>query len=287
MANKMNSRVTPLEHTMIGAVGGVMEVCLMQPMVAFKNALQEGRPLPSLTNPLALYRGLLINCGSIAPITASQFGTNRFMERLLTQRTGQELSSLGRFGCAAVAGTVSALVASPTELIIIQQQKKCTPLLQEVKHFAQTYPVYSAFRGLWPCMGRETLYAAGYLGLCPILYDKLQNNGAFKDSPGSAMAIAGVVGGVFAASASHPFDTIKTRMQAHMYSKPEYLTWTSTAQTIYTEGGLLRFWRGLLPRMTRIIAATFILINVRATAVTYLEAQREPPEEQIMPALGQ
>eukprot|EP00879_Flechtneria_rotunda_P025306 GHRR01026884.1.p1 GENE.GHRR01026884.1~~GHRR01026884.1.p1 ORF type:complete len:126 (+),score=32.55 GHRR01026884.1:263-640(+) len=63
-----------------------------------------------------------INCGSIAPITASQFGTNRFMERLLTQRTGQELSSLGRFGCAAVAGTVSALVASPTELIIIQQQ---------------------------------------------------------------------------------------------------------------------------------------------------------------------
>ena len=67
------------------------------------------------------------------------------------------------------------------------------------------------------------------------------------------MAIAGVVGGVFAASASHPFDTIKTRMQAHMYSKPEYLTWTSTAATIYKEGGVLNFWRGLLPRMTRII----------------------------------
>ena len=27
-------------------------------------------------------------------------------------------------------------------------QKKCTPLLQEVKSFAQTYPAYSAFRGL-------------------------------------------------------------------------------------------------------------------------------------------
>lgn len=67
------------------------------------------------------------------------------------------------------------------------------------------------------------------------------------------MAIAGVAGGVFAASASHPFDTIKTRMQAFMYSKPEYLTWTSTAATIYKEGGVLNFWRGLLPRMTRII----------------------------------
>lgn len=144
---------------MIGGVGGIMEVCLMQPMVAFKNALQEGRPLPR--TPTQMYRGLLvrrsarlplavlppvvsihrdtynmqtmqnhtstwhvqINCGSIAPITASQFGTNRFMEKLLTQRSGgEQLGTLGRFGCAAVAGTVSALVASPTELIIIQQQ---------------------------------------------------------------------------------------------------------------------------------------------------------------------
>jgi Mitochondrial carrier protein len=69
------------------------------------------------------------------------------------------------------------------------------------------------------------------------------------------MAVAGVAGGVFAASASHPFDTIKTRMQAHMYSRPEYATWTSTASTIYAEGGILNFWRGLLPRMTRIIGA--------------------------------
>ncbi|KAF8058077.1 mcfT [Scenedesmus sp. PABB004] len=272
------SRVTPLEHTAIGAVGGVMEVCLMQPMVAFKNALQEGRPLPR--TPLAMYRGLLINCGSIAPITASQFGTNRFMERLVSQRAGgQELGSWGRFGCAAVAGAVSALVASPTELIIIQQQKKCTPLLAEVRHFVATYPAKSAFRGLGPCMGRETLYAAGYLGLCPILYDKLKDSDALKGSPAGAMAIAGVVGGVFAACASHPFDTIKTRMQAAMYGKPEYLTWTSTAATILAEGGVLNFWRGLLPRMTRIIAATFILINVRSTVVGHLEAQRAPPGE--------
>jgi hypothetical protein len=34
------------------------QVCVMQPMVAFKNALQEGRPLPR--TPLALYRGLVV-----------------------------------------------------------------------------------------------------------------------------------------------------------------------------------------------------------------------------------
>jgi hypothetical protein len=63
-------------------------------------------------------------------------------------------------------------------------------------------------------------------------------------------------------------------MQAHMYDKEEYLTARSAARTIHSEGGVLTFWNGLLPRMTRIIAATFILINVRSRAVAYLEAQR-------------
>jgi hypothetical protein len=53
------SRVSSLEHTAIGAFGGMLEVIVMQPMVAFKNALQEGRPLPK--TPIALYRGLVVS----------------------------------------------------------------------------------------------------------------------------------------------------------------------------------------------------------------------------------
>lgn len=55
----MQSRVTPFEHTMIGGMGGTMEVFIMQPMMALKNALQEGRPIP--TRPRELYRGLLVS----------------------------------------------------------------------------------------------------------------------------------------------------------------------------------------------------------------------------------
>ena len=50
------SKVTPFEHTLIGAIAGVTEVCITQPTNGIKNALQEGRPVPR--NPLALYRGL-------------------------------------------------------------------------------------------------------------------------------------------------------------------------------------------------------------------------------------
>lgn len=44
---------------MIGAFAGMTEVTIMQPTVAIKNALQEGRPLPR--TPVAYYRGLAVS----------------------------------------------------------------------------------------------------------------------------------------------------------------------------------------------------------------------------------
>ena len=51
--------LTSLEMTAIGAVSGTFEVCVMQPTVAVKNAIQEGRPIPR--TPAGLYRGLLVS----------------------------------------------------------------------------------------------------------------------------------------------------------------------------------------------------------------------------------
>jgi len=52
------STLSPIEHTAIGALAGVLEVSVMQPTVTVKNALQEGRALPK--TPLAFYRGYLV-----------------------------------------------------------------------------------------------------------------------------------------------------------------------------------------------------------------------------------
>jgi solute carrier family 25 citrate transporter 1 len=59
----------------------------------------------------------------MAPITASQFGTNRIMEKLIAKYTGKDyLTESSRFACAATAGAVSSFICTPTELVIIQQQ---------------------------------------------------------------------------------------------------------------------------------------------------------------------
>ena len=54
----MSSSVTPIEHTAIGGLAGLIEVGVTQPTVAIKNALQEGRPMP--TQISAYYRGLFV-----------------------------------------------------------------------------------------------------------------------------------------------------------------------------------------------------------------------------------
>lgn len=215
-----------------------------------------------------LYRGLVINAASMAPITATQFGTNRLMENVIQSYTGAPVNSLGRFGCAAIAGGVSAFIGSPSELIIIQQQRSGRALAAEVRNFLSRHAPHCIYRGITACIARETMYAAGYLGLCPVLNDALRKQGY---TAGTSLLVSGMTGGIFAAAMSQPFDTMKTRMQAFMYDKKEYHTLVSTAKQVYAEGGLARFWAGLIPRMTRIIAATFILNTVRTTAVGILE----------------
>ena len=59
---KKQNTLSAAEHTAIGAAAGTIEVLINQPTVAIKNALQEGRPLPSSFG--AYYRGLVVNTTS-------------------------------------------------------------------------------------------------------------------------------------------------------------------------------------------------------------------------------
>ena len=74
MPASRGENLPPWQHTSIGALAGFIEVCVMQPTVGVKNALQEGRPIPR--SPLKLYRGLTVSLQQPAldplPIRARQ-----------------------------------------------------------------------------------------------------------------------------------------------------------------------------------------------------------------------
>ena len=68
-------------------------------------------------------------------------------------------------------------------------------------------------------MARDSLYTAGYLGICPVLYDWLQHQPWIQDYHSSTpLLMSGITGGLFAAIASQPADTVKTRMQVSISS---------------------------------------------------------------------
>lgn len=269
------SKVSAVEQTAIGALAGMAEVCIMQPVVGLKNALQEGRPVPRQLNHL--YRGLGMGVASQAPITATQFGANAACEQIYWKLSGSKASGASQIMCATTAGAVSGVVATPAELLVIMQQKSGRSLPAEAAAFIKEHGLRPLFsRGLGMCVAREALYAGGYLGLFPALQGYLDTRPEMKAYPaGTSTLAAGLTAGFFGSFTSHPFDTVKTRQQAFMYSKPEYISSWSSIKTLYEQDGLGAFWKGYLPRGFRIICAVFVLNGVRNSMIDYLEAGRE------------
>jgi hypothetical protein len=103
--------------------------------------------------------------------------------------------------------------------------------------------------------------ACGAVQLMPIVRQMLEENEDFMASvpKGSAYIASGIGTGLFAATISHPFDTIKTKMQAFIEpSHPRHKDFSSiprTVATIFREEGAQAFFLGLGPRAFRISCA--------------------------------
>ncbi|KAK9833045.1 hypothetical protein WJX74_005393 [Apatococcus lobatus] len=232
--------LSSLEHTAIGACAGLTE-----------------RP-----------------AGSIAPITAVQFGAHSL---LISGFANNDLSAASRIGVASAAGVASAFVSAPAELVMIQQQKHGRPLLTELQHIVKQHGLKRLYRGMTMTMAREGIYTASYLGVCPTLCDYLQGTDILRDqSPTTSFLISGCTAGLLAAVATQPADTIKTRMQAFIdsTSHPQYQSVASSAQAIASSQGYRGLWLGLAPRAFRLVGATFILNKVRTGIIDLVEHQR-------------
>eukprot|EP00850_Spirogloea_muscicola_P007019 SM000034S12773 [mRNA] locus=s34:600068:601992:- [translate_table: standard] len=247
--------ISPAASAAIGGLAGIIEVGLQQPSVSWKNAIQDKRTIS--LNLRVLYRGVLVNAGSMMPINAVQFGVNGYLEQQL-ESYGM-LNDLGRAGVAGVAGAVSVAVTCPAELVMIQQQKLGGTLLCQARDVMLRNGLASFYRGVVPNIARDTVYTAAYLGVNPIMRCRLQAGvPALSERPFLAMISSSLISGVAAAVITQPFDTIKTRMQSNLELQ-EMKSMVKTGIAMWHEGGFRRLWSGLLPRAQRIACAVFIL----------------------------
>ncbi|BAM82264.1 carnitine carrier Crc1p [Cyanidioschyzon merolae strain 10D] len=263
-------KLRPGELVGIGALAGVIELCIQQPTIYFKNQIQRSAEI--VFRPSHWYRGLFVNAASIAPITGIQFagtgiGRNFFAARHADAGSDTGLSNGEKIAAACFGGALSATVSSPAELVMIQQQKRGTTLVSEFVNVARQGP-FRLYKGFLATAIREGIYTGGYLGLAPVLRAEIE---ARTGGPGVvAFASSGIIAGVVAASASQWADTIKTIQQADIphpgdpNETPDvgkrYRNFFQTARKVYQEKQSIRFFfSGLVPRGIRTVGAVFIL----------------------------
>lgn len=90
----MRASLSETENLGVGIVGGCVETTALMPIITAKLCIQEGRPYPTF---LGMYRGVGVQAGSVAPITAAQMLFNGLIEKAVTG--GSRLPSDGEQVC--------------------------------------------------------------------------------------------------------------------------------------------------------------------------------------------
>lgn len=238
------------ENILLGGIAALTEGILLQPTLYWKNCLQQGLPLSM--SPRMIYRGTgAALCNEVAQMCL-QFGATGAIKARLSGYS----KAVADIGSAAAAGMLSAAVASPIELVMIQQQRVGGSLVGTPLRVLRENGAGSSgmLRGLGLAVMRDSIYVGGMLGLTPVMQAYLQESHGMQQSSASlsASALGGIAGGVL----SHPFDVVKTCMQGDL-AQTKFGSTSSTFRTLLAEGRG-RFSNGMFWRTANITATVYI-----------------------------
>ena len=101
------------------------------------------------------YRGVFVQAGTVAPITALQVMLNGMLGSMVLQGEKRNLTDLEKMSTSAGAGALSAFVYGPVDLTTIQQQKLGLNPIQTLQSVMKEHGNLSIFRGFSACAVRQ------------------------------------------------------------------------------------------------------------------------------------
>jgi len=258
----INMPMSDMENCAIGIFCGFADTTLLQSTNYWKNAQQQG--LPFTLNPAVLYRGYTVNTLQNSFCVMSQFFLNGIIKKALTGGSDRELGPFEKIGAGVSAGMLSSFVASPCELVMIQQQVNGGGLFETASRLLKEGPT-TVFRGTLGMMAREGVYCGGYLGIMPVVRQHICET--YPDTYGSnddkARLYATFVAGPICSFSSHPPDTIKTCLQGDIRNA-KFSGYAQTAQVLIKERGLPSLWAGMPWRLFRQFCAIFLFDKINS-----------------------
>ena len=255
----MSKDLKGYQNTLLGVTAAFIEGIILQPTVYWKNA--QALRLPISINPAVIYRGTAASIFNGCQMMGLQFGFTGFYQKILVDdNASKSITQMQEFASAYLGGISSAVFACPVELIMIQQQLNGG---SSIGTFLKVFKGRTFFRGLLPTVGRDSIYVTGMLGVTPFVQDYLirENNLSINESG----FYASIVGGILAAVPSHPFDMVKTCMQAKKLdcNQIEIRSTIQTALGLYNDGGIKRLYAGVAWRTFNITATVYIANECR------------------------
>jgi len=179
------------------------------------------------------------------------------------------------------AGMTEAIFAvTPSETIktkLIDDAKRPNPQYRGLIHgtvsIVKTEGILGIYRGLFPVMMRQGANSAVRFTTYSTLKQFVQGVARPGQTLPSTITFGiGAIAGLVTVYTTMPLDVVKTRMQS-LEAKAQYRNSFHCAYRIFTEEGILRFWTGTTPRLTRLVLSGGIVFTVYENIIRLLDGR--------------
>ncbi|KNC98271.1 uncharacterized protein SPPG_06669 [Spizellomyces punctatus DAOM BR117] len=245
----------------------------------YANPLQCAVEISRTRGILALYRGL----PALVIGTASKGAVRFTVFEWVRWALGEDHDGIAGGWKNGIAGTATGiveavLVVTPTEAIktrLIADQNTEKPRFRGMLHGTATIfkeeGLGGIYRGATAVIARQAANQAVRFTVYGTLKDvaekKLRDGNQTSAIPWWVHFINGSISNVITTYATNPLDVIKTRMQAHHEKSNLFHVFRS----ILKEEGGKAFWRGVTPRLGRMIIAGGVIFTVYEETCTILQ----------------
>eukprot|EP00035_Acanthoeca_spectabilis_P039689 m.64243 g.64243 ORF g.64243 m.64243 type:complete len:500 (+) comp9707_c0_seq1:116-1615(+) len=240
----------------VGGLAGAFECAVMQPIIYWKTVAQTRIKF----SVKAMYKGLVVNAGSIGPISALQYAGNGVLLNLYVNLAGENPTERAALGIAGLSGAISSFVTTPAELLMIAQQRYSMTLAAAARAIYASRGLLGLFQGFTVTAVRESGWTFGFLGLTPQVKAALQEDSKFcRRNEVAASALASVFSGIVCVIYTQPADTVKTLIQVDCGIEPQKRGSFEAIKHLCKRDGITGLWRGAPARALRCVGGIFIL----------------------------
>jgi solute carrier family 25 citrate transporter 1 len=214
----------------------------------------------------SLYRGMTTLIVGSIPKAGVRFAAFQQLSTLMKDEQGK-LSAASTMLCGLGAGALEALVAvTPMETVktkMIHDQNSAHPKYKGLVHGVSTILRAEGIRGIYQGVLPTVLKQSGNQMVRFSVYNQakafFQGGDHKKDLLPWQSIFSGALAGFVSVYVTMPVDVVKTRMQGLEASK--YGTTWNCFKHILLNDGILAFWQGTVPRLSRVMFSGAIIFT--------------------------